>query len=53
MMASGTAMGATGDSGTSSAGVHDYESIWNGRDELIHRATAATTHAGSLHRGYR
>ncbi len=34
---SGTAMGASGDGVTSSVGMHGYESIWNGRDELVHR----------------
>ena len=37
MMASGTTMGAGGDSVTSSGSTHGYESIWNGRDELVHR----------------
>ena len=40
-MSSGTAMGASGDSGTSSANVPNDESIWHGRDELIRRPVAA------------
>lgn len=37
MVSSGTAMGACGDGVTSSASMHGYESIWNGRDELVNR----------------
>ncbi len=39
-MSSGTAMGASGYGETSSVSVHDYQSIWNGRDELVHRPLA-------------
>ncbi len=35
----GIAMGARGDGGASRASVHGYESIWNGRDELVNRPT--------------
>ena len=41
MMSSGTAMGASGGSGTSSASVPNDESIWHGRDELVRRPVAA------------
>lgn len=36
-MSAGTVMAASGDGATSSASMHGYESIWNGRDELVHR----------------
>ena len=37
MLLSRTAMGVNGDGVASRAGVPGYESIWNGRDELVHR----------------
>ena len=36
-MSSGTALATGGDGGASSESVGAYESVWNGRDELIHR----------------